>query len=52
MKPFWKSKTIWTNLLMGALTLAEVLPPHWAALLTAAANLGLRFVTTEGISVS
>lgn len=51
MKPFWKSKTIWTNLLMGALALADVLPPEWAAVLTAVANLGLRFVTKEGVTL-
>lgn len=51
MKPFWKSKTILFNVFTGLVTLAGVLPPHWAALALAVGNLGLRYMTTEGITI-
>lgn len=52
MKPFWNSKTILFNLFTGALATADVFPPQWGALIIAVANIGLRFVTTQGVSVT
>lgn len=56
MKPFWQSKTLWLNVIGGAVLLAQgqfgqVLDPDVAALVLAAANVALRFVTREPLGV-
>lgn len=56
MKPFWKSRTFWLNALAGVGLLAQgqfgdVLDPETAALVLAGANLALRFLTREPVSL-
>lgn len=60
MKPIWKSKTFWANLLsavIGGLEvsgLVDVIPAEWQPLLVlgmAALNIALRMVTTEPVRV-
>lgn len=43
------SKTFWANILGMALTVAKVLPPEYAAVVIAVANLLLRLVTKTPI---
>lgn len=50
-KSIFASKTFWVNLLTGVATVAEVLPPHYAALALAIANIGLRYVTSEAVHI-
>ena len=57
-KAWWMSKTIWTNLiaLIGSIVVAAGFDPgRWAEIATvslAVANLGLRLVTKEQISLA
>jgi hypothetical protein len=57
-KPWWLSKTIWTNLiaLIGSFVIAVGFDPgRWAEIATVALaviNLGLRLVTNEEITLS
>lgn len=56
MKPFWRSRTLWLNVIGGAVLLAQghfgqVFDPDVAACVLAAANVALRFVTHEPIGV-
>lgn len=59
MKPFWKSKTFWLNVIAAALLIYQgvtghelALSPEQQALLLAIINLALRAVTREPISWS
>lgn len=57
MKPWWQSKTIWANVLGGALLLlngplGHVVPPQYLALVLAVINIGLRVVTTQAVTAS
>jgi hypothetical protein len=60
-KAWWKSKTLWFNFIVAALILAEInlhyleghLPPWlfaWLAFSLPLINMGLRFVSTHGLS--
>ncbi len=60
MKPWWKSKTIWFNAAAGGVGFLanQIQPishhlPDWAATaygaIVVAANVGLRFITTDPI---
>ena len=53
MKKFWRSKTIYFQLLtiLAAVTGAVPLPADVMAAIVAAINVGLRLVTSEGVSV-
>lgn len=61
MKPWYRSKTVWVNLAFAALAIVEVnlrvLQPalgNWygvAVIALPLANLFLRFVTTQGVSL-
>lgn len=55
MKPWYQSKTVWTNVLsvaaIGLNRYGAVLPPEYLALGLAAVNLGLRFLTTQAVTV-
>ncbi len=57
IKPWWTSKTIWTNLLalLGSIVIAIGFDPgRWAEISTVAlavVNLALRLVTTEEIAL-
>lgn len=52
-KSIFASKTLWLNLLGGAATVlgyaADVLPPHYAALALALANIANRFITESPV---
>lgn len=52
-KPWWKSKTVWLNVLAGAAELSQVLPlpPGTVAIIAAIANVGLRFITDQPVHV-
>jgi len=52
MKKFWRSKTIMFQLLtiLAALTGVVPLPADVTAAIVAAINVGLRLVTSEGVS--
>lgn len=63
-KPWWRSKTIWFNAAAGGVAFiagawsayADALPlPKWAVLVlggvVAAVNVGLRFVTTDPVTL-
>jgi|TARA_R100001086_G_scaffold156783_1_gene83887 hypothetical protein len=52
MKKFWKSKTIWFQLLTiaTAITGAVPLPADVTAAIVAAINVALRIATSEGVS--
>jgi hypothetical protein len=61
-KPWWQSKTLWFNVLMGALGAAEananLIQPYvagniygWGLMLLTAGNAALRILTTQGLSL-
>jgi hypothetical protein len=52
VKKLWKSKTIWFQLLTiaAAISGAVPLPADITAAIVAAINVGLRLVTSEGVS--
>ena len=47
------SKTFWINILMAALAVAGsgVVPPIYAALITATVNIALRLISSGGVSI-
>jgi len=54
-KPWYKSKTVWLNVAGAAGTLAQmyggtVIPPQYAALVMAGANVAIRFMTSEPVT--
>jgi hypothetical protein len=59
-KPLWKSKTLWTNLLVAlAAMLVELsavpdlgVDPKWVIVALAVVNAGLRLLTTQPVAVS
>lgn len=59
-KPIWQSKTMWVNALTFGAGLAsmpgiDILPPEamkYVVVFSSAANLALRVVTTQGVTVS
>ena len=53
MKKMWKSKTIWFQILSVAAAISGVLPipADITAAIVGCINVGLRFVTTESVSV-
>lgn len=54
-KPILSSKTVWWNLIAGAVQtlpgIAPMIPQPWGALATAIVNILLRYVTTQPVSV-
>jgi hypothetical protein len=50
VKHILKSKTFWVNLFTLAATLSGYLPAKYTAIILPIANIGLRIVTTEGIT--
>lgn len=50
VKHFIKSKTLWLNFLTLCASLSGYLPPKWAAVVLPVANIGLRIVTTDGLT--
>jgi len=57
-KAFWKSKTIWVNILIAiSIILPELIdlgfhiPVKWIALITLIANLILRIITKGGLTM-
>lgn len=51
LKHILRSKTFWFNVFTLALSLAGFLPPKWAGIVLPIGNIGLRIVTTEGITI-
>jgi hypothetical protein len=56
MKPFYRSKTVWVNVIgAGAMLLhgplGSVLPTEYAAVAIALLNLALRFTTTQAVTL-
>lgn len=57
MKPWYKSRTIWINL-MGGLAmlfngpLAHLMPMEYTAFGLAAVNVALRLITTQGVTLA
>lgn len=57
-KPWWESKTIWFNVLSGAVDLAQtlggvgVLPPGVLPLVVAVGNVLLRIITSQPIGTA
>lgn len=55
MKPLWRSKTLWLNVIaavLGVINAGEaVVPPDLLAGAAALANVGLRLVTHEAVSI-
>lgn len=57
MKPIWKSKTFWFNLLAAGAAIAqgqplhEVVPPELLAAVVAGINIALRLITEEPVTV-
>lgn len=62
MKPWWKSKTLWVNIVVAVLATLEAatgllqpyLPAHWyvaVAVGLPVVNVILRVITTQGIKV-
>lgn len=49
-KNFLKSKTLWFNLLTIGATFAVDLPPKWSTTVIALINIGLRIVSTQGLT--
>lgn len=45
------SKTFWANMLMMVLTVADVLPPKYAAVVIPLANVGLRLVSSTPLTL-
>jgi hypothetical protein len=52
MKPFWKSKTFWLNVLAVAAAYAGYLPVETAAWAVPLVNVLLRFVTNQGVTLT
>ena len=52
VKPVWKSKTFWANLLAGVAVYAGFLPPKIAAYAVPGVNILLRFITVGPISLT
>jgi hypothetical protein len=57
MKPIWRSKTFWVNVLgagAGLLNgpLGADVPPETLAVIVAALNIAVRFVTSDGVSLT
>lgn len=57
MKAIWRSKTFWVNVLAGAAAVANgplglVVAPETLAIVVAAINVGLRFVTDTPVSLT
>lgn len=54
-KPFWKSKTIWINIIVIVLTLLLSkllgLDPVLEVSILGVVNIGLRFATKEGVTL-
>ena len=55
MKPVWRSKTMWANVLGGALAVVNgptgtYVPPEILAVVIAGLNLVLRVITIEPVS--
>jgi hypothetical protein len=51
MKSIFASKTFWFNALSTAFTLGGVLPPKYAAVIVPVANVGLRLLTNQAVSI-
>ena len=62
MKPWWKSKTLWVNIVVAVLASLEAttgllqpyLPQHWYVVVAVGLpiiNVVLRIVTTQGLKV-
>lgn len=62
MKPWWKSKTLWVNIVVAVLSTLEAttgllqpyLPAHWYVAVAVGlpiVNVILRVITTQGIKV-
>lgn len=49
-KNILKSKTFWVNTLTLVATISGYLPVKWAAFVLPVVNVGLRIVTTQGIT--
>jgi hypothetical protein len=50
-KSIFTSKTFWSNVALFALAYAKVLPPDYAALVIAVANVALRFLAKGPVSI-
>lgn len=50
-KHLFKSRTFWLNVLGAAATIGEVLPMKYAAPTLAIANIGMRLLTNQGVSL-
>lgn len=56
-KPWWRSRTLWFNLLMLSVDAASGklgvhIPPNVAVPILTAGNIGLRLITTQPVSAS
>lgn len=49
-KHLFKSKTFWVNFLSLLVTFSGYMSPKWTAVILPLANIGLRIVTTQGIT--
>lgn len=50
-KTLFVSKTFWTNVLMLAITVGGILPQRWAVPIMAVANIGLRVVSGQPVTI-
>ena len=51
MKSILKSKSFWLNVLGGAAAYGGLLPPKYATPVMAVANIGVRFLTNQPVSL-
>lgn len=51
-KPFWKSKTFWTNVAAIGATYLGYVPANIAAVAIPLVNILLRFITTQPVTVT
>ena len=52
MKSIFASKTFWSNVLLLTVTYGGALPQKYAVPVITAANIGLRFLTNQPVSVT
>ena len=50
MKPFWKSKTLWFNVISLGLCATKQMPDEQAVYLIPLLNMVLRLLTKEGVT--
>lgn len=51
MKSIFKSKTFWFNVLGGAISIAQIVPPKYSMPIMVVSNIGLRMITNQPVSI-